>query len=230
MVRVRRRASGRRGRPGRCTAGSPPERQGERPAGFDVGRATADRRSGFQRGQQQLASTASCWRASTASGRRALTAGEWARIVGAASDVANSSWLRWRSVRASIQRGAATLAAGAARRCKPSCGARAAVNVRGSDGVPLRLGQPGRRVCGTGRRRAGGSGDRQDRNRTQAETSGAVSPTCFFTKNSASIKSFHDQAKKKRKHEPSFSVKQKGTKRKHESIAPSTGGIEIDFL
>jgi len=34
----------------------------------------------------------------------------------------------------------------------------------------------------------------------------------------------------KRKHEPSFSVKQKGTKRKHESIAPSTGGIEIDFL
>ena len=182
-MRVRRRASGRRGRPGRCTAGSLPERQGERPAGFDVGRATADHRSGFRRSEQQLASTT----------------GEWARIVGAASDAANSSWIRWRSVRASIQRGAATLAAGTARRCKPSCGAQAAVNVRGSGGVPLRLGRPGWRGYGTGRRRAGGSGGRQDRNRTQAETSGAVSPTCFFTKNSTSIKSFHDQAKKKRK-------------------------------
>jgi len=59
---------------------------------------------------------------------------------------------RRRSVRASVRRGAATLAVGATRRCKPSCGAPSAVNVRGSGGVPLRLGRPERRGCSTGRR------------------------------------------------------------------------------
>ena len=122
-----------------------------------------------------------------ASDQRASTAGERPRIIGAASGTTNSSWLRWRGAgglrrRASghglseqlptrqtvvgFDGGASGRASSTARRCKPFCGARAAVNVRGSSGVPLRLGRPGWRGYGTGRRRAGGSGGRQDRNST----------------------------------------------------------------
>lgn len=86
-----------------------------------------------------------------ASGRRASTVGERPRIVGAGSGTVYTRWLRQRGVRARVRHGAATPTAGAARCCKPSCGAPAAVNVRGSGGVALRLGRPGRQGCSTGK-------------------------------------------------------------------------------